>query len=494
MSEISKTVKYAGIYAIGVFLSRTVSFIMLPIYTRFLTPENYGTIELLTMTIDIFGLIAGIGLTAAVFRFYYKYDSEIKRRQVISTIMILLISFYMFASFVGIISSDLLGKLIIADQPNAGLYFKLIFIVFAFQVFIETPLTFIKAQQRPILFVFISVLKLILQLSFNIYFVVVLNMAVLGVLYSSLIASVVIGLILAVYTFKSVGFRFNRKIAYSLIMFGAPFILSNIGDFILTFSDRYFLKAYTDLHTVGVYSLGYKIGFILWIFPVTPIMNIWSPQRFEVVKQPNAKQINQKVFIFFNIVLITCALCISLFSHDLFRIMSEPSFWDAYKIVPVIMLAYIVQGWTVFVNFGVIYSEKTHYLAVGTMSSAVSILIFSYLLIPRFGAFGAASATLIAFYLRFSIIFYFAQKSYQLKLPWSKCLLLLSMAIVTYFISLQYHHNDVVYTTAFHAICMVLFLSGFFIFPFFKPNEKRIFFNFLKHPIQTLRSGNIVGN
>ncbi len=229
MADISKTARYASIYALGVFLNRAVSFIMLPIYTRFLSPEDYGTIELLTMTVDVFGMIASVGLTAAVYKFYYQYESRHEKNQVISTISILLALFYFLASSIGFGMSDILGGAILDGSSQSGLYFRLIFVTFFLQAFIEIPFVFIMAQQRPVFYVSASTAKLIIQLSLNIYFVVIQDMKVLGVLYSGLISSVIVGLFLMSYTYKMVGFSFSKSLAKSMIIFGAPLIISNLG-------------------------------------------------------------------------------------------------------------------------------------------------------------------------------------------------------------------------------------------------------------------------
>lgn len=488
MNEVSKTAKYAIIYAIGVFLSRAVSFIMLPIYTRFLTTEDYGTIELLTMTVDVFAMIAGVGLTAAVFRFYYKYDTQDQRNLVISTITILLVAFYFFASTIGMLASPVLGRLILAGTQDSTFYFRIIFTVFFLQAFVEIPLIFIRAQQRPIFFVTVSTAKLILQLSLNIYFVVFLQMGVLGVLYSTLIATVVLGLILIFYTFKTVGIAFSYTLAKAMIAYGAPFILSNIGDFILTFSDRYFLKTYTDLSEVGIYSLGYKLGFVLWMFAVTPIFGIWDPQRFEIAKRKDAQEINKQVFFFFNLILIGFGLGISLFCLDLFRFMSASDFWNAYKIVPLIMVAYIIQGWTAFGNFGVMYKGQTRYIAQGTILGVITIIPLSFILIPPLKGYGAAIATIIAFFVRFLVIYTNSQKYFRLDLPWLQTLSILFFAAVFYICSLVFQQDNIIYSLILNSLLFMVFWIVLLVSPVIGRNEKRMIVNLLRHPLKTIRS------
>ena len=76
MSEpLKKTAGYAGIYAIGALLNRGIGFIMLPVYTRFLTPADYGVVELLALTVEVVSIVTGLGLMNGLHKFYYKYDS-----------------------------------------------------------------------------------------------------------------------------------------------------------------------------------------------------------------------------------------------------------------------------------------------------------------------------------------------------------------------------------------------------------------------------------
>jgi O-antigen/teichoic acid export membrane protein len=488
MSEVRRTALYAVIYTVGVVLNRVISIIMLPIYTRCLTPRDYGTLELLTMTTDVFGMLAGLGLTAAVFRYYYKYETEAERNMVISTVTMLLMVFYFVASSIGFLSSDVLASLILEGGKEDKFYFQLMFAIFFIQSFIEIPLTFIKAQQRPYFFVLVNAGKLLLQLSLNIYFVVILKMEILGVLYSTLISSLVFGIGLVIYTFKTVGFSFNRGFARTVILFGAPFIITNISDFLLTFSDRYFLKSFTNLSVVGIYSLGYKMGFIFFSLAVAPFFNVWGPQRFEIASKSNALAVNQQVFFLFNLVIISFALGISLFSHDLFRIMSAREFWSAYKVVPLIMVAYIIQAWTAFVNFGILYREETKYMAYGAVVAAVSVIVLSFLLIPSFTAYGAAIATILAFFVRFIIINVYSQRLYQLPLQWGRIIMMLAIAALVNIVSLYFRHNEIVVSIAMNCGLFVLFFLLLIISPVFTLNERRMVISLVLHPIRTYKT------
>ena len=72
--DIFSLVKHTSIYTVGVILSKLVGFVMIPLYTRMLTPADYGVLELMSMTTDVIALLVGLGLSSAVMRHYYAYD------------------------------------------------------------------------------------------------------------------------------------------------------------------------------------------------------------------------------------------------------------------------------------------------------------------------------------------------------------------------------------------------------------------------------------
>jgi len=338
-SELKNLGKHTIIYGVGMLLGKIVSFIMLPIYTRYLTPADYGVLELLTITTDVISIIVGIGLAATVMRFYAKYDSQEEKNKVVSTALILISVPSLAMNLACVLLSDKFSVLVFGSADYT-FYFQLSFILIFLQVGLEIPFVLIRLKDNSLLFVLANASKLIMQLSLNIYFVVILNAGVAGVLYSSLIASLLISSFLIFYTVRSVGCAFSFQRSVEMLRFSYPLIFWSLGSFILTFSDRYFLNIYSDLRTVGIYSLAYKFGFLL-VALVAPFSLIWEPKRFEIAKQFDGFLIYKKVFMYLNIVLFIISLLISVFIKDILMLMSDPSFWEAYRLVPIILIAYI---------------------------------------------------------------------------------------------------------------------------------------------------------
>jgi len=117
--ELKKTFGHAGIYAVGVILNRAVSFLMLPVYTRYLLPADYGVMEILELTVDIVSIVTGMGILQGLFKFYYEVENEKDRKGVVSTIFIMIISFYAISCTFGVMMSDQLGAIVFRTHDYA---------------------------------------------------------------------------------------------------------------------------------------------------------------------------------------------------------------------------------------------------------------------------------------------------------------------------------------------------------------------------------------
>ena len=436
---------------------------MLPVYTRYLTPADYGLLEILEVTVEVLAIVTGMGILYGLAKFYYLYKEQRDRNELVSTLFILVIVIFLATAVVGILASSFISTLVFNSDKHAFLI-SIAFVNLFLQFLIYIPIAYIRTEQRPVFFVVVSSVKLALQLLFNIVMVVYLGMGVLGVLYSTMASSLVIGVWLVFYTFLRVRFSFSLNKAKQLIQFGWPFVFSGLGAFILTYSDRFFLNYYWDLSLIGIYSLAYKFGFLLMMFPVTPLMNIWMVQRFDLVAKEGYQKMFNQFLCWFFIVTLAVGLGVSLIVQDVLKIMSAPAFWDASKIVPIIIFAYFLQACTDFFNFGIFHSGKTIHMAYGTGLSAIVIVAMSFLLIPVYGVYGAAWATLISFAVRLVYIYRASQRLFRIDFELGRPISTTLIAIGIYAIYLASSNSflmlrNIYWSISFNMLLMALFIT-----------------------------------
>lgn len=488
-SALGTTFFHATIYAAGIVLNRVISFLMLPIYTRFLSPQDFGILELLEMTIDVVTILAGMGMFNGLAKFYYGYEKPDDQQELVSTLFLMSLAIYFVLCVGGGLVSQDISLLVFGTERDAGLI-QLSFINLFLQVLIFTPMAYIRVQQKSAFFVVVNGIKLLLQVSLNVLFVVFMNMGILGVLYGTLISSLAIGGWLAFYTFSQVRFHFSAKKAKRLLRFGSPFVVSSLGAFILTFSDRYFLNYYQELSAVGVYALAYKFGFLLMTFPVAPLMNIWMVQRFQLVSREGYERMFNQFFSWFSISVVAVMLTIALTVGDLLKVLSSSEFWVAARVVPIILMAYFFQACTDFFNFGIYYTGKTEHMAYGTILAALVILGLSFLLIPRYGMYGAAWATLLSFWVRLVYVYWASQRlfriNYGLYRPaWTTILGVTIYLLFEATVRAVPTMNTLLASLSFGVALLFVFFTLLFQFNIIELEARRLILNSIRSPLRT---------
>jgi len=484
--ELKSLVKHGSVYTLGTILGKIVSFLLIPVYTNYLTPAQYGTLELLDLTIDIISFVIGLGMGAAVMRFYYQHDNDANKRKVISSALLGSITLMGLTTVICFIFAPFFAQLIFSSTENT-IYFRVIFVSMFFNSGIGIALTYLRAKLRSGSFVLINLIKMTIQLTLNIYFLVVLGLGVLGVLYSGLIAAAFVGLYLFISTFREVGFKFDPGIYRQMLRYGAPLIIAEISIFALTYADRYFLNYMTDLTAVGIYSIAYKFGMLVTMLYGGPFWAIWSAKMFEFAKQDNAKELFSKTLNYFLMGGLAISLGISLFTKDVLRIMSEASYWSAYKIVPFVCLSYVLSGVIAIAGAGTLIANKTKYKAISTSAAMVVNLILNYLFIPKWGGLGAAVATLIAFGVRLWIDVYYSQRLFYIPFDWPRIwkmsLIYLIFSSAPYVLDIE----NVAVSVAANSVVFVAFIVLLFASGILVPEEKKYIGAFVKNRLRGLR-------
>jgi O-antigen/teichoic acid export membrane protein len=433
---LKSTVKHGGIYAVGTILSRLVGFLMLPVYTRVLTTEDYGIMEILSLSTDILSMLVGLGIRQAVLRYYYRYDTDVERNGVISTASLLLIGIFTVTGALGIAFAGPLTQLLLGpDLPDH--FVQLAVLAFAFGALGDIPGVYLQARQRSTVVVGAGLARLVIALSLNILFVVYLRLGVAGVFLSTIIASCLVGGVLFVRMMRETGMTFVGLRARELIAFGAPLMVWQIGSFVLHFSDRYFLRYNRTLDDVGIYALSYKLAMLLGTFVIGPFRDIWTAKSLEIERREGAgaTPILESIMRQYNIVLVSVAFLLALFATDVVHLMLGEKFHAADGAVPVLALAMVFFGYRQIAQAGALIGNKPGYIAWSTTIAAVGAIALNLLLIPRWGAMGAAVATATAFGLEFLIMRTLARRAHPVSVPLRQLAQPLALGVVTWLLA-----------------------------------------------------------
>lgn len=429
--SLSRLGRDTMLYGLGTVLTRAVSFVMLPVYTRYLTPADYGLLQILDLALDIAAILVSAGATAGIMRFYFKATSERERSNVLFTGWGTQVGLNLIGTVLLLLAAPFIWRLALSEAGTANMV-RIAACNFTLGTLVVVPTLMLQADQRPLAFVSVSTGKLVVQLSLNILFLVGFGWGPTGILLSTFCANLAVGLVMSAILIRRTGFSWSWPTFHYLRRFAVPIQLSKGGTFILAFGDRFFLEKLHGLGSVGIYGLAYQFGFLVSGTVAGPFNQAWTPQRWQLVTEPaevrDAK--TNRGFLFGNLIIVSAAVGIALFIRPIIHVMTTPAFHSAAFLVPPIVLAYVFQVWTNVVDFGIQVSEQTRYTGFATWSAVIVVVILYSTLIPPFGGMGAAVATLAAMIVRFGLTLHWSQRLWHIGYHWGPHARMLGAGIV----------------------------------------------------------------
>lgn len=455
-SEIKSTIKHFSIYQLGEILNKAVGFLLIPIYTKAFTPEEYGILALILVLESFVTIIFGFGIVFGMGRSFYDYDDEYNRKVVLSTA---LLSTFCSASILFSISylfSGNITKIIFGN--NSNIILVKISLLYSYINVLRTPgLSFLKVHKKSISYTVWYSISFITSCLGIIYLVVFKKSGIVGVLIGHIISSS-ITLLIYIQLRKFLVFKFSKQEFKKMMIFGLPLIPDSIIFILLTMADRFFINHYVNTAQVGIYSLGAQFVNLLTIFLINPLRNIWEPSVYSSEKNPNSNSYYINIFEGFIIVAFIFASLVSIFTYDVLRIMSDKSYWDAYKIIPILFLSNICFGTSIFIAVGIMLKRKTKYMPIIMGIAAIINIAGNFLLVPKYGVYGAAFATSFSFLVLVVVKYFITQKFYRVVYNWRKISIVFIYSAIAIVISYYFNNIKIFMSVLIKSIIFALYL------------------------------------
>ena len=275
---------------------------------------------------------------------------------------------------------------------------------------------------------------MLLRVGLGITFVVVLQRAALGALEAACIATLIFTIYLLYYRFRKTDFGFSLKTLIKILKYGSPLVLYGFGWMIMSASDKYFLKEYSSLEEVGIYTVGYTMGYGVMLI-VGAFRNAWPQMMFAYGDKDDAGIFYGKIMTYYIAIMGIVWIGFTLFSKELVMLMTAENFWDAYRVIPLIMLAYIIHGAFAITTAGIYTKGKTQNEFILTPITICMCLMLNFLLIPKWGMIGAAWATLLSFTFQYFLYTIIASKYIKIHFEWDMLFRIILLIFMIVFLS-----------------------------------------------------------
>lgn len=417
--------KQTLIYGLATVLPRMISFMLNPLYVDCLPKQEFADVSIVFAYLVFFNVVLSYGMETAFFRFYNQEDDKDK---VISTTTISI-----FCSSIVFLTIALLTRNTISQWADIKLVYVTYTIwILALDALVVIPFSKLRATKKPMQYALIKLLSVTINMLLNLFFLVYLPEiivnypnSIFGKLYfdnfqvgyifiSNLIASLVTFLILSPNYFN-LKWQFDKALWKKTMVYGLPILIAGIGFAINEHFDKILLDWFEVPKTeIGAYSACYKIGMFMVLFRTAYSLGI-EPFFFSHSNNENAPETYATITKYFVITGSFILLFVIVFI-DILKcfLVPNPDYWNAIKVVPLIILANFFLG--IYTNLSVWYklTDKTKIGAYISITGAVITLILNYLLIPKLSYYGSAIATIAAYGSMMIISYKMGQKKYPI--------------------------------------------------------------------------------
>jgi len=462
---MKRLLKNLTIYGLGGILAKSITFLLLPLYTRLLTPSDYGILALVTIVGSVIEILYGFMVSSGFIRNYYDNSEEEKRRILFSTALWFTFINALIFSLLGISYSENIASLIF-KFPGGALYVKLIIISTMLHSCCPVFYGLLMVREQAKKYVTVNIITLITTLTATIILLVVFKWTVKGVLVGQIIGKSIELFILTLMMLKNINLTFSRKALIDMLKFSGPLIPIQLAHIILTLSDRFFLQGYKDITEVGLYSLGYKFAALIPLFAIQPL-KAWGPYIFSLIHNPpKCKSTIADFSRYYLSAILFMALLISVFSREVLMVMAKSDYWSAWKVVYILCMSSVFYGFMEFTYNGFAIAKNTIIPSFLYIFASILNLLFNYLLIPRYGMVGASVATSLSFLCILIGYFVFLKRVYPIPFKYFKFIFAFIVSGIVYYIS-TFIQLGVLQSIVFKLLIVLMFptiliISGYF--------------------------------
>lgn len=403
------------IYTTGRVLPQVVSFILLPVYTFYISTEDYGIINSMQVLSAIIVLFFTCALDRGVLRMYYDFDSSLSKKMYLGTISISIFIISTVFLLLFFLFSDKLNLIYISIDFYP--FYSYTLISCYLEVFSLIPLIYLQIHNKPLIYISLNLFKFIIGVSLTLYFIIFLNAGALGMIKALFFSNLIVLPIYLYYAIKSFSFKLDFKMLLDTFKFTLPILPTLLAAWVLNISDRIFVEKYFNMIDVGIYSLGSKIsGSVLILFGAFSIA--YSPYFFEKAKkQPNNKDLflfNKQICVFF--LFLTFSLFI--LSKEIIKIFFKADYYESVNVIQILSLHTILSVFLGILNLMYYQSKATLPLLYIFILGSVVNIVLNFILIPELSFIGASYATVLSFLAMFLIQLKFAKNYYYIPFDW----------------------------------------------------------------------------
>lgn len=391
MGQGRSILKNSAIYALGNFCSKILAFALLPLYTFYLTKEEFGTYDLFIVSINLLAPIISIQISEAVYRWLIEEKQDKKKQDaIIFNGLLIVTTVFVFFYFIFLFVTSYVVEL------NYSGYFSILLLVNLYVPFFQKVL---RGLDKNLIFAISGVLNTLFLLILNLLFLSQFNLKIESLFLASIISNIIVlGYIFSKIDLKSlIDFKhFNKTEINEMIRYSLPLVPNSVSWWLINASDKYFILLLINVEANGVFAISTRFAAIIMIANSIFLM-AWQDHGLGVKNSEKNTLFFSKLFNTFITFEMTSVIFLISIAPYLIEYLIDPLFIDAWKYLPLLFIGIAFSAFSAYLNVGYKKMKKTKSILTTTLAGGLVNLVISISLIKEIGLYAPALGTFISF-------------------------------------------------------------------------------------------------
>jgi O-antigen/teichoic acid export membrane protein len=424
--QMRRLARHSAVYGIGGLVSRVLATLLLPLYTHYLSPADYGRVEIVTAATAVLAIVLQLGIASAFFRFYFDAPDPAHKRTVVRTSFWFTMTMATVGLALGVLFAGPIAHWIglghdvwLVRAGAVGLWA---------QTNYQQLTNLFRAEERSTAFALASVTNVLVTVAAMVVFVAVFHWGAIGLVVGNFTGTLAVYLALVAYRTEQLGLEFDRALFRRMQHFGMPLVPSALALWAINFVDREFVVWYKSNAEVGVYSAAVKIASVI-TFVLIAFRTAWPAFAYSIEDDREAKRTYAFVLTYLLAFASWVALALGGLAPWWTSLLTAPHYHRAEKGVALLAFAGAVYAGYTVLAIGSGRARKTQLNWVVTGVGAAANIGLNFWLIPRWGMVGASISTLAAYVVLFVGMTLYAQRVYPVAYQWRRVVTAVGVAV-----------------------------------------------------------------
>jgi O-antigen/teichoic acid export membrane protein len=397
-----------------------VSIILVPLYTRVLSPADYGAIDIISVISTVVIATVSLQITQAVGRLWPDASDSKERVQYASVALWFSIATLGLSLIIGLLFSRSFSYWVFGTGGNELVFQLAVWAIFFVGIF-DVLQNQLRWELRSTQAVVSSVITLLVSVVVSIILILVYRWGLIGV-YSGTILGNFIGVLVAIYYLRnSYSLVFSCAKLKEMLNYSLALVPAAVGIYVALYIDRIAIKELMTLTDVGIYGVAYRLASVIHLL-TAGVQGSLTPLIYNNYQLPSTPGEVARIYRYYLFFTLMVFMALGLFSQEILIIFTTPDYYEAYKIVPFLVAAFVLTRMYVFAP-GLVIGKKTKTIAAIYLFSAVLNIMLNFLLIPYFGIEGAAFALVVGGLFQFLLYAGLSGKYYPIPFEVKRCIL-----------------------------------------------------------------------